>query len=148
MPMQLNLKIAYQKLLFWNDASALVAKYAGLAQPGSGTPNLYLSLHFSDPSGGNQTTNETAYPSYARLDVPRTSADWNVDADAIASNINTQTFPAATGATTDIITHIGLGTDSAGTGQIVASSSLSVPIQMANGAFAQFAAGGIRFLFV
>lgn len=61
-----------------NAAIALIGDATGL--PESATDgSLYVSLHTADPGAtGNQTTNECAYTSYARVAVARTGAAWTV----------------------------------------------------------------------
>jgi hypothetical protein len=58
---------------------------------------LCVALHTADPgAGGTQSTNEAAYPGYARLSVPRDAAHWVVTG-ATAQPAATLSFPAATG---------------------------------------------------
>jgi len=60
---------------------------------------LCVALHTADPgAGGTQSTNEAAYPGYARLSVPRTTAGWVVTG-ASANPANNLTFNAATSGT-------------------------------------------------
>ena len=65
-------------LLFTNADLAGVGDAGGLR--GSVTPGtLYISLHDSDPGpAGDQTSNESSYPGYARAAVPKTGAGWKV----------------------------------------------------------------------
>lgn len=73
-----NLPIELLKLLFQNDAFANVGDASGL-QPSATAGNLYISLHTGDPAaGGDQTSNECAYTSYARVAVARSAAGWTV----------------------------------------------------------------------
>ena len=60
----------FLKLLFNATPIANIADNAAAAP----LTNLYLSLHTASPAvGGNQTTNEAAYTSYARVAVARTA---------------------------------------------------------------------------
>jgi hypothetical protein len=60
---------------------------------------LCVALHTADPgAGGTLSTNEAAYPGYARLAVPRTSAGWTVTG-ATANPASNLTFNAATSGT-------------------------------------------------
>src|ERR1700675_3571021 len=91
------------KLIF--NATAI----ANLADNASGAPltNLSVALHTADPgNGGNQTTNEATYTSYARVSVARTAGGWSITGTnpASASPVATISFPACTGGT-NAITH-------------------------------------------
>src|SRR5215831_4063783 len=84
---------AMLKLLF--NATAI----ANLADNAAASPaiNLYWSLHTADPGeAGNQSTNEAAYPSYARVAVGRTGAAMPVTGSSASPAANV-IFPAATG---------------------------------------------------
>ena len=100
---------------------------------GSSTAGLfYLSLHTSSPGeGGTQSTNETSYGSYARVSVSRSGSGWTVTGNS-ASPAAAIDFPEATSGTATI-THVGLGTDSSGTGKLVLYGSLSPSISVASG---------------
>lgn len=63
--------------------------------------SLYVSLHTADPDeGGDQTTSETAYTTYARVAVARTAGGWTVSGNTV-SNAALVQFPqcGVTGAT-------------------------------------------------
>ena len=111
-------------LLFNNTNAALIGDATGLR--GSSTAgSFYLSLHTSSPGGsGDQTTNEAAYPSYARVAVARSSAGWTVAANVVTL-FATASFPAATGSPSETETFAAIGTASSGTGQIVTFAALS-----------------------
>lgn len=118
----------FLKLIFNATAISLVADNAAT------TPltNLYVSLHTADPTdAGNQTSNESAYTSYARVAVARTSGGWTVTASAV-SPAATITFPACTGGTSTI-THWAIGTASSGTGKLLYSGTVSPSIAVSNG---------------
>lgn len=115
-----------------------LASYLGTLAT-TGNTNLYLSLHTSDPGeAGSQTSNETAYTNYARQAVVRTSGGWTISGNQVKNTVLVQ-FPqcGASGAT---ITHVAIGTDVSGTGQIIASGALSSPITVANLIQPQFSA--------
>jgi hypothetical protein len=102
------------KLIFQATAIANIADNAAT----SPLTNLYVSLHTADPAdAGNQTTNETAYTSYARVAVARTSGGWTVTGNSVSPTANID-FPACTGGTATI-THFGIGTASSGTGKLL-----------------------------
>jgi hypothetical protein len=109
------------KLLYQNVATAKIGDASGL-QPSGTTGSLYLSLHTGDPSGGDQTTNETAYGAYVRKDVARDNSHWTVAA-AVAQNALTVQWAQCTSGTSTI-THVGIGTDASGTGKLLMSGPL------------------------
>jgi hypothetical protein len=107
---------------------------ADLAENDSTTPatDLYVSLHTSDPGeAGNQTSNECAYTSYARVAVARSGAGWTVSGNQVvpAANID---FPAATGGT-ETATHFGIGTAASGTGYLMYSGTITPNISISSG---------------
>lgn len=93
---------------------------ANLADNAASSPLtvLYVSLHTAIPgTSGNQTTNEAAYTSYARVSVARTSGGWTVSTNT-AVPASTISFPAATGGS-ETETYMGIGTASSGTGKLM-----------------------------
>ena len=116
------------KLIFNGTAIANIADNAA----SSPLTNLYLSLHTASPgAGGNQTTNESAYTSYARVAVARTSGGWTVTGASV-SPVATISFPAATGGS-ETVTYIAIGTASSGTGKILYYGAISPTIAVSNG---------------
>ncbi|MEQ8767208.1 MAG: hypothetical protein RL885_25075 [Planctomycetota bacterium] len=102
--------------------------------------NLYVSLHTSSAGeAGDQTTNEAAYTSYARVAVVRSGSGWDVTND-VASNVAAVTFPAATGGS-ETVTHFGVGTDSTGTGNLVFHAALGSGLAVSSGITPEFAIG-------
>lgn len=76
--------------------------WANYADNAAGTPqtNISIALHTADPgTGGNQSTSEVAYTSYARASVARTTGGWTVTGvgPASCSPVSNITFPAGTG---------------------------------------------------
>lgn len=128
---------------FENDFLKLVfnaTAIANMADNAATSPltNLYVSLHTADPGeAGDQTTSETAYTSYARVAVARTSGGWTVTNNVVspAAIIN---FPACTGGTSTI-THAAVGTASSGTGKILYKGALSPNIAVSSGVTPQLA---------
>ena len=113
------------KLIFNATAIANMADNAG----SSPLTNLYVSLHTADPGeGGDQTTNECAYTSYARVAVARTSGGWTVTNNSV-SPVADITFPACTGGT-ETATHFGVGTASSSTGKLLYSGTLTPNISI------------------
>lgn len=118
-------------LLFLNTDFTTVGDAGGLL--GSSTAgSLYVSLHTDDPGeAGDQTTNEIAYTSYARVAVARSGAGWSRTGSTInpASAI---TFPAGTGGS-GTATHFGIGTASSGAGKLLYSGTVTPNIVCGDG---------------
>lgn len=115
-------------LLFNATATANVADNAS-ASP---LTNLYVSLHTGDPGeAGDQTTNECAYTSYARVAVARSGSGWTVTANSV-SPAAAITFPAATGGT-ETVTHFGVGSASSGAGVLYYSGTVTPNISVSSG---------------
>lgn len=128
-------------LIFNNTDFAGIGDAGGL-QNSATAGSLYVSLHTSDPGeAGDQTTNETAYTNYARVAVARSGAGWTVSGNS-ATNAAQITFPqcGASGAT---ITHVGIGTDSAGAGTLLYSGALNSSLAVALNITPLFAASGL-----
>lgn len=101
--------------------------------------SLYLSLHTASPGVGNsQLTSETAYTNYVRLAVVRTTTGWAVPAAGATSNAALAQF-AQCGATGATITHVAIGTASAGAGTVLYQGALSSSLAVANLIQPQFA---------
>jgi hypothetical protein len=118
----------YLKLVL--NATA-IANFADNAASSPATV-LYVSLHTSSPgTGGNQTSNEAAYTSYARVSVARTSGGWTITSNA-AVPVATISFPAATGGS-ETETFMGIGTASSGTGKLLWYGAISPTIAVTSG---------------
>jgi hypothetical protein len=128
-------------LIFNNTDAALIGDATGLR--GSSTAgSLYVSLHTGDPGeGGNQTTSECAYTSYARVAVARSGAGWTVSSNAV-SNAALVQFPQCTGGS-ETLTHFAVGTASSSTGKILYKGSLSSSLAVSSGIQPQFAIGDL-----
>lgn len=116
------------KLIF--NATAI----ANLADNAASSPltNLYVSLHTADPGeAGNQTTNEIAYTSYARVAVARTSGGWTVTNNSVSPVANID-FPAATGGS-GTVTYFGVGSASSGAGTLYYSGTVTPNISVTSG---------------
>jgi len=114
-------------LIFNNTDIADIGDAAGL-QNSATAGNLYVSLHTADPGeGGNQTTSEANYTSYARVAVARSSGGWTVSGSSV-SNTSAIVFPQATGGS-NTITHVGIGTASSGTGKLLFKAPLGTAVQ-------------------
>lgn len=135
------LETAMLQHVFQNAALANIGDAGGL-QPSATAGNLYIALHTADPGeAGSQTTSETAYTSYARVAVVRTSGGWTVAAN-VASNAGSITFPTCTGGTSTV-THFSIGTASAGAGTLLYSGALNVSYSVSNGVQPLFNAGDL-----
>lgn len=118
--------------------------FANLAENDSSSPatNLHVSLHTADPGeGGDQTTNEATYTSYARVAVSRDSGGWTVAGNAV-TNAAAIVFPEATGGS-NTITHFGVGVAVSGAGQLLYSGALTASLAVSTGIEPQFAAGDL-----
>lgn len=116
------------KLIF--NATAI----ANLADNAASSPltNLYVSLHTADPGeAGNQSTNEIAYTSYARVAVARTTGGWTVTNNSVSPVANID-FPAATGGS-GTVTYFGVGSASSGTGVLYYSGTVTPSIAVTSG---------------
>jgi hypothetical protein len=128
-------------LLFENANYANVGDATGLR--GSTTAGVfYISLATADPGEtGTQTTSETAYTSYARVSVARSTAGWtvasgNVDNDAAIN------FPACTGGSSTV-TNFGIGSDVSGTGNLFIKGALAASLGVSNGITPSIAIGAL-----
>lgn len=125
-------------LLFNNTDIANIGDAAGL-QNSATAGSLYLALHTADPGeAGDQTTNECAYGSYARVAVARTGGGWTVSGDT-ASNTALAQFPECTSGT-ETITYVSIGMLSAGASVILYSGALTASRSVSSGIQPQFAA--------
>lgn len=113
-------------LIFNNTDWANIGDAGGLR--GSVTAgSLYIALHTADPGeAGDQTTNECAYTSYARVAVARSGAGWTV-ATNNASNAAAITFPQCTGGS-ETATYFSVGRASSGAGEILCSGAITSPV--------------------
>jgi hypothetical protein len=122
---------------FENDLLELIfngTAIANLADNAASSPltNLYVSLHTADPGeAGNQSTNEIAYTSYARVAVARTSGGWTVTNNSVSPTANID-FPAATGGS-GTATHFGVGSASSGAGVLYYSGTVTPNISITSG---------------
>ena len=126
------------KLLF--NATA----WANIADNAAASPltNLYLSLHTADPGVGNaQTTNEIAYTNYARIPIARTSGGWTVSTNSVTNAALAQF--AQCGVTGGTATHVAIGTDASGAGNVLYAGALNSSLAISNGIQPQFAGSAL-----
>ena len=128
-------------LFFENATSANVGDAPGLR--GSSTAGgFYISTHTANPNEtGTQTTSESAYTSYARVSVARSTSGWTV-ASGVADNDGAINFPQATGGS-ETETHFGIGSDSSGTGNLFLWGALTSSLAVSSGITPSFAAGAL-----
>lgn len=104
--------------------------------------NLTVHLHTADPGeGGNSSTNECAYGSYAAVNVSRSGTGWTVTGNQ-AVNAALIQFPQCTSGT-ETATHVSITPQSST--QILASGALSSSLAISSGIQPQFAAGALTF---
>ena len=128
-------------LIFENANYANVGDATGLR--GSSTAGVfYISLCTASPGEtGTQTTNETAYTSYARVSVARSTSGWTVTS-GVADNDAAITFPACTGGTSTL-TDFGIGSDVSGAGNLFMFGALTASLAVSSGITPSFAAGAL-----
>lgn len=86
--------------------------FADVAENDTTSPatNLTVALHTADPGeGGTQSTNETAYTGYARVNVARTTGGWTVTGNSVSPVANID-FGECTASAGGAITHFSVGT--------------------------------------
>lgn len=131
----------YLNLIFKNTTMSLVGDATGIVGS-TGAGSLYFSLHTADPGeAGDQTTNEIAYTSYARVAVARSGAGFTVSGNAV-SLVGNVTFPAGTGGS-GTATHWGIGASSSGVGKLLYKGAISPNIACGNGVTPQLTAGTV-----
>ena len=126
------------------DIMFTAVAFANICDNASASPltNLYISLHTGDPGeGGDQTTNECAYTSYARVAVARSASGWTVTANAV-ENDNAIDFPEATGGS-ETATHFAIGRAASGAGELFYSGALTSSLAISSGITPSFAAGDL-----
>lgn len=122
---------------FENDLMKLIfnaTAIANIADNAASSPltNLSVALHTADPGEtGTQSTSESAYTSYARVSVARTSGGWTVTNNSVspAAAIN---FPAGTGGS-GTVTHFSVGPTGGGATKILFSGTVTPNIVTGNG---------------
>jgi hypothetical protein len=128
-------------LVFNNTNISLVGDATGL-RGAAAAGSLYLSLHTADPGeAGDQSTNEVAYTSYARVAVARTAGAFTVSGNTVALVANVD-FPAGTGGS-GTATHVGIGTSASGAGKLLYKGALTPNIACGNGVTPRINAGVI-----
>lgn len=107
---------------------------ANLADNAATAPltDLQIAFHTADPGeAGDQTTNEAAYTSYARVAVARTSGGFTVSGNSVSLAQEVQA-PQATGGS-ETLTHFSVGTAASGAGKILYSGVVSPNVAVTPG---------------
>lgn len=126
-----NLENDFMKLFFNATNWANVADNAVTSPVTSWAMGLYTA---SPGEGGNQTTNEATYTSYARQTVARTTGGFTVGATPASTVVLVAAlnFPAGTGGS-GTVTNMGLGNSTTSTGRLQMSGTVSPSIVTGSG---------------
>ena len=124
------------------ESDVLAKIFNNTPLPWDGITHLYVSLHMADPAeNGVQSSFEADYTGYARVAVPRNSGGWTVE-NGLVVNAGVLVFPECT-AGTNTITHIAIGTEPTGNGQILYYGELTDPFEITTTRQPQLAAGAL-----
>ena len=94
--------------------------------------NVHCALHTADPGdAGTMSTSESAYTSYARANVARTSGGWTVTNNSV-SPVAAIAFPAGTGGS-GTVTYFSTGKTGGGATAILFSGTVTPNIVTGNG---------------
>ncbi len=94
--------------------------------------NIHVALATADPGdAGTMSTSESAYTSYARVNVARTAGGWTVTANSVSPVANID-FPAGTGGS-GTVTHWSTGKTGGGAVAILLSGTVTPNIVTGNG---------------
>lgn len=108
--------------------------WANYADNASASPQtqIAVALHTADPGDtGTMSTSESAYTSYARVNVNRNSGGWTVTANSVSPVANID-FPAGTGGS-GTVTHFSVGKTGGGAAAILFSGTVTPNIVTGNG---------------
>lgn len=108
--------------------------WANYADNAAGTPqtNIHVGLQTADPGeAGTMNTSESAYTSYARVNVARTTGGWTETAGSVSPVANID-FPAGTGGS-GTVTNFATGKTGGGAADILWSGTVTPNIVAGNG---------------
>lgn len=108
--------------------------WANYADNAAGTPqtNIHVALHTADPGdAGTMSTSESAYTSYARVNVARTTGGWTVTTNSVSPVANID-FPAGTGGS-GTVTHFSTGKTGGGATDILWSGTVTPNVVTGSG---------------
>lgn len=98
----------------------------------------YVSLHTATPgAGGDQTTNEATFGSYARVAVTAATG-FSAAAAGATANTGLIQFPECSSGS-NTVTYVAIGTASSGAGQLIYFGALTSSRDISTGIQAQFA---------
>lgn len=123
---------------FENDLLKLIfnaTPIANIADNAASSPlaNLFVALHTADPGeAGDQTASESAYGSYARATVARTTGGWTASSAGSTSPVANIDFPAASSGT-ETVTHFSVGVVVSGASKILYSGTVTPNIAVSTG---------------
>jgi hypothetical protein len=121
------------------EVDILAKVFKNTAIPWDAATQLDIHLHTADPGeGGNSTTNEATYTSYALVTVNRNGTAWT-GTNPVQNGALIQ-FPQCTGGS-NTLTHVSI--TPAGSTQILYSGALTASLAVSNGIQPQFAAGAL-----
>jgi hypothetical protein len=129
------------------DVLRLVFQAEGIRQIAEASPicfTLWLSMHTKKPVG-SQRSHEVGYSGYQRGAVDRNKKGWKVDIERKgpnATSIRDVVFEAPD-EDGELITHIGVGTERTGLGQLLYVATLENPIHLVEGKQPYFGPGDI-----
>jgi hypothetical protein len=111
--------------------------WANYADNAAATPqtNVDVALHTADPGdAGAQNTTESAYTSYARVSVARTTGGWAISGTSptTINPVAAITFPAGTGGS-GTVTHFSTGKTGGGATAILWSGTVTPNIVTGSG---------------
>ncbi len=102
----------------------------------------YISLHTATPgTGGDQTTNEATFGSYARVAVTAATG-FSAASGGATANTGLIQFPECSSGS-NTITFVGIGTAASGAGQLIYFGALTSSRDISTGIQAQFAASSL-----
>jgi hypothetical protein len=120
-------------------ADVLNLIFNATAYPWNAVTSLDIHLHTATPGvGGNSTTNEANYTSYALVSVNRNSGGWTVS--GATSNAGLIQFPQCSGGT-NVITFVSI-TPHAST-ELLYFGALNSSLSVSNGIQPQFSIGSL-----
>lgn len=94
--------------------------------------NVHVATHTADPGEtGTMSTSESAYGSYARVNVARTSGGWTVTNNSVSPASTISMVAAASG--TETITYFSTGKTGGGATAILFSGTVTPNIAVATG---------------
>jgi len=109
--------------------------WANVAQNNASSPltDIAVALHTADPGeAGTQSTSETTYTSYARVNMVRTTGGWTASSAGSTSPVANIDFPAGTGGS-GTVTHFSVGKTGGGATEILWSGTVTPNIVTGNG---------------